>query len=215
MYPAQQDAAKSLLAWLAPTDHIDGANRFDAVIGFGHFDLRIADRCAEIFRRGNVGHVIFTGGIGAGTADLGQPEADAFLAHTARHHPDVPRDRIVIENLSTNTGKNIRYTLALLAREHPELRLGRVVLVANPSRQRRVAQTWRQLVPGSEAFSAPPPTALDAELLLFAARQQDLRAQMVGEVDRLIAYPARGWIAPGKVPDAVRAAAALLGSTPP
>jgi len=207
MNSAQYAAAETLLAWLAPSDASDDADGLDAVVGFGHFDLRIADRCAEIFRRGGVARVIFTGGIGAGTGDLGQPEADAFLAHVARHHPEIPRERIVVENTSTNTGENIHHTLALLAEKHPEARLTRVALVANPSRQRRVAQTWRQLVPKSAARSAPPRTTLDEELSLFAARRQDLFAQMVGEVDRLIAYPARGWIAPGEVPDAVRSAA--------
>jgi len=208
MTSAQSEAAAALLAWLAPIDEIGG--EFDAVVGFGHFDFRIVDRCAAVFRSCAVKQIVFTGGIGAGTADLGQPEADAFLAYAARHHPGLPRERMTVENASTNTNENIRFTLALLARDHPGLRLKRVVLVANPSRQRRVMQTWRHLLPESAALASPPPTTFDEELKLFAARRHDLMAQMIGEVERLMAYPAKGWIAPLDVPQSVRIAAETI-----
>ncbi len=205
MTTAEHAAADLLLDWLAPRDPLSGS--FDAVIGFGHFDLRIVDRCAELFRGGKIMRVIFTGGIGAGTADLGQPEADAFLAHARRFHPDVPQENIVVENRSTNTAENIAFTLARLKDDRPTLRLERTVLVANPSRQRRVMHTWQQLVPDCTALSGPPVTSLDRELELFTARRQDLITQLVGEVDRLISYAARGWISRCDVPDFVRAAA--------
>lgn len=204
MTPPQRHSATLLLDWLAVSDRTDG--EFDAVIGFGHFDLRIVDRCAERFRRGGVARVVFTGGIGAGTADLGGPEADAFFAHLTRRHPDVPPEDVVLENASTNTAENIRNTLGLRERTSG-LSFRRVVLVANPSRQRRVMQTWKQLVPDSEGRSDPPRTTLDEELRIFDARRQALIGQLVGEVDRLVQYPARGWIAPCEVPAAVRAAA--------
>ncbi|MBI5769383.1 MAG: YdcF family protein [Verrucomicrobia bacterium] len=207
MTPEQRTAAELLLEWLAPADALDGGQ--DAVIGFGHFDLRIAARCAELWAAGQVARVIFTGGVGAGTADLGQPEADAFLAHVGRLHPGLPRERIVVENRSTNTGENIRFTLELLAREPAGRELRRVVLVANPSRQRRVMQTWRRLAPEIVAQAAPPATTLEEERRLFAAHGQDLLAQLAGEVERLRTYPERGWIEPIAVPDTVRRAAEL------
>jgi hypothetical protein len=212
-HASRRAAALELLRWLALSDEVP--RECDATIGFGHFDLRIADRCADLFKLGHADRVIFTGGIGAGTADLGRPEADAFVAHVGRYAADLPPTKVIAENRSTNTGDNIRFTLELLAREHPGLRLRRVILVANPSRQRRVLLTWKRLVPESEAWSSPPVTSLDEELRLFAARDQDLLAQLVGEVDRLVTYPGKGWIAPVTVPAAVRALADICRAPMP
>ena len=116
-HASRRAAALELLRWLAPSDEVP--RECDAIIGFGHFDLRIADRCADLFKLGHADRVIFTGGIGAGTADLGCPEADAFVAHVGRHAADLPPTKVIAENRSTTTVNND--TMRIVA-ANPDLR---------------------------------------------------------------------------------------------
>jgi hypothetical protein len=211
--PANASAAEQILFnWLALRDPHPGI-RFDAVIGFGHFDLSIPRRCGDLVREGCAQRLIFTGGIGAGTADLGRPEADAFAAELAKDDADLARQAIV-ENRSTNTGDNIRFTRDLL--ESSGLALGAaikgVILVATPCRQRRVWLTWQKLVPEVAAWNSPPLTDYDSLRALYAAKGEDIRRQLIGEYERIRDYPARGWMAEGNIPSAVHEAAQFLAS---
>ncbi len=205
-------AERALFHWLAfraPHPTV----KYDAVIGFGHFDLSIPRQCAALVRQGAARRVIFTGGIGAGTADLGRPEAEAFVAELAKNHPDLAREAL-IENRSTNTGENIRFTRELLQSLDPPLPLGdaiqSVILVATPCRQRRVWLTWQKLVPEVAAWNAPPPTDYESLAALYASKGEDIRRQLVGEYERIRDYPARGWIADGEIPDSIAEHARVL-----
>jgi hypothetical protein len=210
MPSAPLNAEQTLYNWLAVRDPHPGI-RFDAVIGFGHFDLGIARRCAQLVREGCAQRIIFTGGIGAGTADLGRPEADAFVAELAKEHTDLASQAIV-ESRSTNTGENIRFTRDLL--EASGLALGTaikgVILVATPCRQRRVWLTWERLVPEAGAWNAPPVTGYESLRALYATKGEDIRLQLIGEYERIRDYPVRGWIAEEQIPVPIHDAAEAL-----
>jgi uncharacterized SAM-binding protein YcdF (DUF218 family) len=205
-------AEQTLFNWLALRDPLP-ASPAHVVIGFGHFDLAIPRQCAELVRRGAALRIIFTGGIGAGTADLGQPEADAFAAELAKKHADLAR-KALIENRSTNTGDNIRFTRELLQSLDPPLPFGKairsVLLVATPCRQRRVWLTWQKVVPEVTAWNVPPPTTYDSLRSLYATKGEDIRVQLVGEYERIRDYPARGWIAEDQIPPKIHEAARIL-----
>ncbi|MBI5380270.1 MAG: YdcF family protein [Opitutae bacterium] len=214
---AWQDAAERVFAYLALTTPAP-ATPCDAVVGFGHFDLRIPRACGTLFRAGRVRHIIFTGGIGAGTADLGAPEADVFSAELRRDFPDISPASVFTENQSTNTGENIRFTAAKLARQQPALAFGHgirsALLVANPCRQRRVWLTWRANLPDVPAHCAPPASSFAAEQALYASKGQDIRLQLLGEIERILAYPAKGWIQAEPVPPEILAATEQLRLAP-
>ena len=177
----------------------------DAIIGFGHFDHRIARRCSELWTAGLAPRIIFTGGVGAGSADLTEPEADAFAAVLRAGFPLIPTSAVLIENQSTNTGENIRFLCQKA--EAASCPLNQVVLVATPFRQRRVSLTWQAQGPvGSTAYAAPPPSTLAEDIALFATKNEDLVAQLPGEIDRLQSYATRGWIASEQLPQAIMAA---------
>jgi hypothetical protein len=188
----------------------------DLVVGFGHFDPKIPARCCELARRHPSSLVLFTGGIGAGTADLGKPEALFFADEARRLDPELDGARLVIESASTNTNENILMSLTLLARRDPPVlpgqRLRRAWLVANAYRQRRVFLTCRKLLPEVALVNAPPETTFEREHALFAAKGQDLTAHIRGEIERIATYGARGWIAADVIPDGV--AAAFLPAQP-
>lgn len=202
-------AARSLYDYLSAPD-TDAPDVCDAVIGFGVFDLRVTALCGALHAAGRVRRIIFTGGIGAGTADLGRPEADAFADELARLYPAVDHSSVVIENLSTNTGENVRFTLDLIARNHPELTLGSglrtVLLVASPARLRRVRLTWKKHAPTTRCWGIAPASTFEHEHALHTAKHLDYPALLAGEIDRIRDYPARGWIAAEPIPAHVLAA---------
>ncbi len=216
LHPERRRAGETLLAYLAASDPLP-APPADAVIGFGMFDLRLARFCGDLYRRGSARRIVFTGGIGAGTGKLGGPEADAWL-HTLREaHPNIPAEHVIVENRSTNTAENISFTAALLARDHPALTFGAglrtAVIVASPSRLRRVLLTLRKLQPALNVVRQCPPFEFADEQRLYAANDVDYIDHLSGEIDRLRDYPARGWIVPEPLPPEIIAAQAVLHRT--
>lgn len=201
--------------WLAMRDAAP-PTPVDAVIGFGHFDLAIPRHCVELVKAGRARHVIFTGGIGAGTADLGMAEAEAFRGVLMEEHPELAA-QVICESRSTNTAENIRFTRELLTAQHPQIAFGSgirsVMLVATPCRQRRVFQTWRKVMPDIPAVNAPPSHALDALAALYASKGEDILQQILGEYERLRDYPTRGWITDEPIPNAEHEAARELRSS--
>jgi uncharacterized SAM-binding protein YcdF (DUF218 family) len=158
---------------------------------------------------------VFTGGIGAGTADLGMPEADAWRIRLAQTHPTIPPAHIVIENRSTNTAENITFTAMLLAGAHPQLRFGdrldHAIIVASPSRLRRVKLTLQQLLPSVRVTRCVPAfTNFEREFALYESKQIDYLAHLAGELDRLATYPDRGWIVRETLPSNVVEAHTVL-----
>ena len=77
------------------------------------------------------------------------PEADRFAAIAVEM--GVPRDRILVENRSTNTGENILFTKRLLAER--QLDLETFIVVQKPYMERRSYATFRKIWPEKEPSS--------------------------------------------------------------
>ncbi len=210
MTDAFRPLAQQLLHFLAMRDTVAEA---DLIMGFGHFDLRIPETCAALYHAGHATRILFTGGIGAGTGDLGGPEAEAFRAVALDH--GVPAEHIAIEPNSTNTAENMAFSLDVMAKMDPPLTPRSVLLVANPYRQRRVWLTARKYLPHAALHNAPPLTTLDREVAVFIAQGEDLQDLLLGEIDRLVRYGAAGWIVDEPLPeDLVEAFSAWTGRLP-
>ncbi len=210
------DAALArVLAYLAPEDSLP-ATPADLVLGFGHFDLGIPQRCAELVRAGHGRALAFTGGVGAGSGRFTQPEAEVFHAELNRLAPELAPRVVLTETRSTNTGENVRYTTEALRALGPELTPGAglrsVILVATPCRMRRVVATARLYWPTLALYAAPPPSTMAGQVALYRSEQQELVPQLVGEMERLVNYPAKGFSASVEIPADVLAAARELGA---
>src|SRR2546423_6045189 len=104
-------------------------NPADLILVLGSHDTRVAERGAELFLQGWAPLLAFAGGLGRlteGRWDRAEAEIFADVAVRA----GVPRDRILVESTSTNTGENIVRMQALLAERGMELRT--VILVQKP-----------------------------------------------------------------------------------
>jgi uncharacterized SAM-binding protein YcdF (DUF218 family) len=183
------------------------ASKADAILGFGHFDSKIPVRCGELYHTGWASQLIFTGGMGVGTADLDQPEALYFKRVLLQHFPAIQDSAIITETNSSNTGENIRFTTELLRLQYPHLVFGsgiqRVLISANAYRQRRVYHTCQQYFPQLTWINSPPETSYLTEKIMFASKSECLDEHLLGEVERLISYPSKGFMSDITIPDQI------------
>ena len=175
----------------------------DAILVLCSHDTSVAERGAELFIAGWAPLLIFSGGAGAITKELWQePEADLFAAIAAAM--GVPRDRILIENASTNTGENVLFTRRLLEARGLDLR--RFILVQKPYMERRSYATFKQVWPDAELVVTSPRASLDEYLARYTNQRlttDDVISIMVGDLQRIREYPKRGFQIPQPIPDEV------------
>jgi hypothetical protein len=86
-----------------------------------------------------------------------------------------------------------------------------VIGVASPSRLKRVALTWQKLQPAVPLVRQRPATATYAsEKALYEEKGFDYDAHLGGELDRIVDYAERGWIAAEALPEEIAGAHARL-----
>ena len=175
----------------------------DAIIGLGSYDLRVADRCAELFAKGLAERIVFTGSQGNWTKGLyGGSEAAAFAARA--RELAVPNEAIVLEERATNTSENIRYSARLLGD-----RAATVILVTKPQMQRRCMATVEKHWPEVNAMVTAPRISMAAQPT-GRITMRDLICEMVGDLRRIETYPDLGYQASVEVPSCVKVAFDIL-----
>ena len=175
----------------------------DALLVLCSHDRRVADYGAQLFLEGWAPLLIFSGGLGSITARLwSEPEADQFAVIACGM--GVPRESILVENASTNTGENILFTRELLAARQLDPR--RFILVQKPYMERRSFATFRKLWPDRDVIVASPKVTLDEYLASYsneALSPREVISIMVGDLQRIRVYPERGFQIPQDMPPEV------------
>jgi uncharacterized SAM-binding protein YcdF (DUF218 family) len=175
----------------------------DAILVLCSHDDRVAERGAQLFLEGWASLIIFAGGRGAITNALwNEPEAERFARIAISMN--VPRENILIESHSTNTGENIEFTKKLLA-EHG-LNPHKFIVVQKPYMERRAFATFRKLWPEKELVVTSPQVSFRKYLAEYANRSlspADVISIMVGDLQRIKLYPARGFQIAQEIPDEV------------
>jgi uncharacterized SAM-binding protein YcdF (DUF218 family) len=125
----------------------------DCLLVLGSHDTRVAERGAELFLEGWASLLIFSGGLGRLTKEA-WTETEASLFARIAVEKGVPREAILIEDQSTNTGENISFTRQLLLQKnlHPE----RFLLVQKPYMERRTYATFQKQWPGKRICVTSP-----------------------------------------------------------
>jgi uncharacterized SAM-binding protein YcdF (DUF218 family) len=175
----------------------------DAILVLCSHDERVAERGARLFLEGWAPLIIFSGGQGAITKTLwDEPEAERF-ARIAMNL-NVPRESILVEPNSTNTGENIRFTKKLL--EERGLDLHKFIVVQKPYMERRSYATFRQYWPEKEVVVTSPQVSFRDYLAEYSNRSlsaADVVGIMVGDLQRIKLYPALGYQIAQEIPDDV------------
>jgi uncharacterized SAM-binding protein YcdF (DUF218 family) len=168
----------------------------DCIIVLGSHDTRVAERGAELFLAGWAPLLVLSGNLGWRTSTLwDRPEAEIFADVAAAR--GVPRERMIVEARSTNTGENVAFTRDLLSERGIAIR--KAITVQKPYMERRGHATFRQRWPEVEVLATSPQIPFEDypnETILM----EDVVHIMVGDFQRLILYAEKGWSAPQEIP---------------
>jgi uncharacterized SAM-binding protein YcdF (DUF218 family) len=168
-------------------------------IGLGSHDLGVATFAAALYQRNLFPTLLFSGGNSTSTADL-FPRGEAVHFREHARALGVPDEAILIEPDSTNTGENITMSRKVLA--GAGLDIDTVLLISKPYMERRAFATCRKLWPEVNIICASAPVSLED----YLERSGDLGYEInmiVGDLQRVMRYPMRGFAIPQDVPPEV------------
>ena len=174
----------------------------DCLLVMGSHDLRVAEYGAILFLEGWAPLMICSGGFGNFTRGIWD-EAEAVKFARVAREMGVQKERILIEDQSTNTGENVLFSRELLRRKsiHPDS----VLLVHKPYMERRALATFQALWPEMPARVSSP--AID--MLDYPNRDismEDMLHIMVGDFQRILVYPQKGFHVEQQISDFVMTA---------
>lgn len=180
----------------------------DCILVLGSHDQRVARRGAELYLDGFAPLLVFSGGLGRLTKALWQ-ETEADLFARIAVELGVPREAILIENRSTNTGENILFSRQLL--DANGLMPQKFIVVQKPYMERRSYATFKKQWPDKELQVTSP------QLSFAAYPTDDISLErviniMVGDLQRIKLYPEKGFQIYQEIPRVVWEAYELLVS---
>jgi uncharacterized SAM-binding protein YcdF (DUF218 family) len=170
--------------------HMDHAlEKADCILVLGSHDTRVAERAAELYLAGWAPIIIFSGGLGNFTKDMWtETEADLFAGIAKKM--GVPRENILIENKSTNTGENIRFTQELLAQKGLDMKT--FIVVQKPYMERRSYATFKKHWPDKKLIVTSPQISFDGYPTQEIPMDRVINI-MAGDLQRLKFYPEKGF----------------------
>jgi uncharacterized SAM-binding protein YcdF (DUF218 family) len=175
----------------------------DAILVLCSHDRKVAERGAELFLGGWAPLLVFSGGFGSITSSIWtKPEADQFAEIAIAM--GVPKERVLIENRSTNTGENILFTRRLLAER--KINPQKFILVQKPYMERRAFATFRKIWPEKEVLVTSPQVSFDEYLDSYSASElssDDVISIMVGDLQRIKIYAEQGFQIHQEIPEDV------------
>jgi uncharacterized SAM-binding protein YcdF (DUF218 family) len=198
------DAGACLFSYLAMPE-VEAPATIDCVIVLGSKYPEVARFAGELCARHRYPLLVFSGNRGRNTAGLPTTEAETFERIARPLLP--PTTRVLLETRATNTGDNIRFSLRLLAEHGIEPR--DFLLIQNPTMTRRALATFAKERPGVPVTCISPDRSYD-EYLTTAAAARSLIDDLVGNLQRLLVYPDRGYQIAQEVPEPVLAAYRFL-----
>lgn len=171
----------------------------DGIFVLGSNDARVVDRAVELFNQGYATFIVFSGNVGALTKNLfPKPEAEVF-ADKAKEM-DIPEQAILIENRSTNTGENIRFTRELLKEKGLEVKS--LILIQKPYMERRTYATYKNEWPELDGIVTSPQISFENYPTKDISKELMINL-LVGDLQRIKLYAERGLQIPQEIPTEV------------
>lgn len=171
----------------------------DCILVLGSHDLRVATRGAELYLHGYAPLLVMSGGLGNFTKNIWtESEADKFAMVAIEM--GVPQKDILIENRSSNTGENILFSKRLLEENHctPQ----KIILVQKPYMERRSYATIRKQWPEPEVLVTSPKISFEDYPNDEIPIERVINI-MVGDLQRILEYPSKGFQIVQEVPQEV------------
>lgn len=171
----------------------------DCILVLGSHDLRIAEYGAKLFLENWAPLIIFSGGLGHLTKEIwNEPEADQFARIAI--NMGVPKEKIIIENKSTNTGENIKFTRELLKEKNIDPK--KFIVVQKPYMERRSYATFKKVWPEKEFVVTSPPISFE-DYPDKLRTKEDVIGIMAGDLQRIKLYAEKGFQIPQEIPNDV------------
>lgn len=165
-------------------------------------DLRVVDRAVELLKAWYSDRVLFSGGLGrlTDTDVLFQWMTEADLFAKIAIEKGIDKDKILIENKSTNTWENIQLSYAILQKYD----IKSIILIQKPYMERRTFATFSQQRPDkTTSFIVTSPQLLFEEYPTERLSYELLINMMVWDLQRIIEYPALWFQIYQEVPEKV------------
>jgi uncharacterized SAM-binding protein YcdF (DUF218 family) len=181
---------------------VHAPRRADLILTLGSFDPNAAVHAAGLWRADLAPKIVMSGGIAhrGGLLDTGWDKTEARVFADVALREGVPAEAILLEEQAENTGDNFVFGQAVARRAGLEPR--RVLVVAKPYMTRRGYATGRVKWPEAELIMQ----CEEIDVLDYFAREPDPERALlalVGDLHRIVVYPALGFSIAQDVPQPV------------
>ncbi|WP_034643388.1 YdcF family protein [Desulfovibrio inopinatus] len=173
----------------------------DCLIVMGSHDLRVADRGAALLSAHMAPFAVISGGFGKLTQTQFHTTEARLFANRILEHGIEPQ-RLFLEEHSTNTGENVCFSMALL--KERGIQPNSVILVQKPYLERRAFASFRYHFPDVTVMTTSPQLDFNDYIDTGAISVEDVVHLLVGDTERVMAYPDLGFQIPQYMPDKVR-----------
>jgi uncharacterized SAM-binding protein YcdF (DUF218 family) len=166
--------------------------RADAILTLGSFDVQAAVHAAALWKRGLAPVIVMSGGLAhrGGLLDTGWTRTEARVFAQAARAEGVPETAILLEEEAQNTADN--FVLGRAVAERAGLKLQKLLVVAKPYMTRRGFATGRKAWPEAELVMQCEAIGVADYFAREADPERTLLA-LVGDMHRILVYPAMGF----------------------
>jgi uncharacterized SAM-binding protein YcdF (DUF218 family) len=176
-------------------------HKADMILVLCSYDLRVAERAAEVWAMGLAPLVTISGGghLKGLTGDWDRSEAEEFADVMERE--GVPREKMLLETESENTGENAKLSADLWKEQGLDPR--KIIAIQKPFMERRTYATLKRWWPEREVVLTSPQTSFEEWLARGDVARKKTIDVIVGDLFRIKEYPVRGFQIPQEIPDDV------------
>lgn len=173
----------------------------DMILVLGNRDLRIAEYAAQLYLDGWASLLVCSG---SGSIHNDKPGREQFVGTTEAEvfanvaiKMGVPKESIVIENESQNTGENIKFAIQKLKDQGIEPK--RIIIVQKPYMERRAYAAGKIWLPKTDLIVASPQISFERYPNDSMSMDQVMDS-LVGDIQRIKDYPRKGFQIEQEIP---------------
>lgn len=176
----------------------------DVIFVLGNRDVRVAEYAAQLYLEGWAPVILFSGSGSIHNHKLGRErfvgstEAEVFADIALKM--GVPKEAIIIENESQNTGQNYEFSIKKL--KERGIVPTRMILVQKPYMERRTFATGKVWLHDIELIVTSPQISFDNYPIDGRSKEQVIN-NMVGDLQRIKDYPKKGFQIEQDIPEDV------------
>lgn len=173
----------------------------DIIFACGCANMDIPIKCVELFKNGYGKKILFSGGFGKITKGKFQ-KTEAEIYRDIAISEGISESDIFIENQSTNTGDNFRFSKPILEKNN----VCSMLIVHFATSERRTLATAQAILPNLRMMITSPDLTFSEFLSRFQQQVDYFYREvslLVGDIQRMIIYPQFGWQKAVEIPTSV------------